>query len=79
MSSSVTGAMNTAVRKTDQNMSVECGRDKGQSDWGQGRAQSEVLGLLGGRQMQVTEALVGSYPKHSGKPLRTLSKVDLII
>lgn len=64
------GAGNTCVSKTDRNMSVGSGGQR-PNDWGQGRAQSEVLGLLGGRQGQVMEAPVGSYSKHSGRPLRT--------
>lgn len=79
MSGSVIGPVDTAVSKTGQNMSRVCGKAKGQSDWGQVRAQGKVLGLLGGRQSQVMDALVGSYSKHRGKPLRMLSKVDVII
>lgn len=78
MSSSVIGPVNTAVSKTDQNTGVECGRAKGQSDWGQVRAQGEVLGVLEGRQSRVMDALVGPYSKHSGKPLGMLHRVDWI-
>lgn len=49
MSSSVIGAVNTAASKTDRNRSVECGKAKGQRDWGRVRSQGEVLRVLGGK------------------------------